>query len=273
MYRTATGSDRNITFTVPAGVKLYGGFRGKERGLGQRPARTYATLTGDLGTKGQPEDNAYTVVTLLSANGRASTLDGFHVTGGNGRTYSDGATPGQAGGGLYIKAATGRAAGHQITNCHFVANAAHNGGAAYVNGGRATFTDCSFRSNNADFNGGAVYLNGNKQAARPIFRNCLFTDNASNSGGGITNYGGKGEASPTLISCDFVDNVSLINGAAIFNITGAGGACAPKLTDCKFNGNASILNADVAGVRVEKGRAKNRLTPKGSQARLAIARR
>ena len=248
-YRTSEVGDRTTSFLVPAGVNVYGGFKGTEAGLRGRDREQRSTLSGRLGRKGDVTDNAYTVVHLHSKALHPSTIDGFRITGGNSRTFTTDVGPRQAGGGLYILAGEGSTTGHYIKNCTFEGNSAHNGGAVYIDGGRAVFSGCRFVNNSADFNGGAVYLNGSDgKEAKPTFQQCTFLDNASNSGGALTNNGAAGEASPRLIDCRFVNNVSRINGAAIYNIQRETGRCEPRLEQCEFVGNASILGDDVAGL-------------------------
>lgn len=246
VYRTSEQADRAASFVVPAGVRLYGGFAGNERHLKQRHPDAQSTLTGELGGRHDRSDNAYSVV-RLRANGRlSSTLDGFHINGGCGQSYTDGFAARNAGGGLYIEPNATAPSSHLINNCTFEDNYAHNGGAVYVGGGNPVFTNCIFVANTADFHGGAVYNNGRGTNAGPTFEQCSFIDNASNSGAGMTNDGRDGQASPLLVSCKFIDNISLINGAAIFNIQDETGVCEPVLEDCTFLGNESILGDDIA---------------------------
>lgn len=250
-YFLAPSAGRTASFTIPAGVSLYGGFAGSEASAKQRTAGNYSVLSGDLGVKGEISDNAYSVVTMLSDAGSVSTLDGFTIRDGSARNFREGLAKSSAGGGLYIMAGT-QLSNHQITNCLFTNNKAHNGGAVLVDSGRPSFIACVFEHNSADFNGGAVYNKGIASIASPIFRDCTFEDNSSNSGAGMTNNGSNGSSSPLILNCSFVNNTSLMNGAAIYNISNDNGETEPVLEGCSFIGNESILGDEVSGQGVSR---------------------
>lgn len=245
-YTTSRTGNREASFVVPAGVQVYGGFLGNEASPTQRPAGVKSVLSGDIGVVGQEGDNAYTVVLLQSAGNLASILDGFVITNGNARNFREGFATGSAGGGLYIQGGAGATAAHQISNCHFSNNSAHNGGAVFVSSGRPSFINCSFVHNTANYNGGAVYNYGVGTETSPIFNQCQFIDNGSNSGAGMTNNGNNGSASPLLLDCNFTNNISIMNGAAIYNITNDFGRCNLVMEGCTFEGNDSILGEDVS---------------------------
>ncbi|MEM9526196.1 MAG: hypothetical protein AAGA31_06275 [Bacteroidota bacterium] len=249
-YLTSSTNDRQQSFRIPAGVHLFGGFAGTEVTRAERNTSGKSLLSGDIGVAQQQTDNAYTVVVMESAGQLGSTLDGFIIADGFSRNFKEGFTQGNAGGGLYIMAAQGSLSNHMINNCRFENNKAHNGGAVFVDTGRPSFFGCIFTNNTADFNGGAVYNYGFSSEANPHFRGCQFQGNASNSGAGMTNNGTNGSASPLLIDCQFIDNVSVMNGAAIFNITNDNGTCELVMEGCGFVGNDSIIGDDVSGIGV-----------------------
>lgn len=67
-YFPTDGIDRAISFNLPTGVGLYGGFEG--RSLNQRNAETNATvLSADIGVVGVRTDNSYHVVTIYRGDG------------------------------------------------------------------------------------------------------------------------------------------------------------------------------------------------------------
>lgn len=245
LYVVNNTAGRQSTFLVPAGVKLYGGFAGTELTLAHRMTGFHSVLSGDIGQPEVTADNVYTVVTLASDNEQPSVFDGFLVTGGTSRNFKEGLTIGSAGGGLFIEAGE-TLASHMIANCIFTDNKAHNGGAVLVDSGSPSFINCVFKGNTADFNGGAVYNQGTASVANPIFRNCLFEDNSSNSGAGMTNNGTNGSANPLIVSCQFVNNTSLMNGAAIYNISDDSGETQPVIENSVFIGNDSVLGEDVS---------------------------
>lgn len=242
---------RSATFAIPAGVKLLGGFTGTEEDMEERNHGIRSVLSGELGDPTKTSDNAYTVVTLLASEEDYTTFDGFSIEGGSGRNFKEGLTHGSSGGGMYIMASA-TMTDHLIVNCVFENNTAHNGGAVLVDTGRPSFIGCSFINNKADFNGGAVYNKGIASEASPIFRDCTFLNNSSNSGAGMTNNGSNGSSNPLILNSDFVDNVSLMNGAAIYNITDDNGKAEPIIENCIFEGNDSILGDDVSGMGVSR---------------------
>lgn len=246
MYFQDMAQGRFASFTMAAGVKLYGGFSGTESGPEERRPNNFSTLSGELGGTGQDAENVYTVVTMKSSGNQSSILDGFIIEGGNSRNFKEGLTIGNSGGGLYIEAGNVLSS-HRINNCIFTGNRAHNGGAVLVDSGRPSFVNCVFRDNAADFYGGAVYNKGIASVASPIFQDCIFENNSSNSGGGMTNNGTNGSASPLLLSCQFINNTSLMNGAAIYNVNNDSGITEPVLENCSFVGNDSIIGDDVSG--------------------------
>ena len=247
------GQDRNQAFTVAAGVKLFGGFAGTETTLQQRKSATPSILSGNIGSRTSAEDNSYTVVRLRSQDHHYSTLDGFVIRDGMGRTYSSGFSASNAGGALFIEPSRGGNAAHRITNCVFVANSAHNGGAVYISNGRPVFTDCKFLDNEADANGGAVFNQGGGAVVSSTFQNCEFRGNSSNSGGCLTNNGANGEATVLAINCVFVENSAEINGAVIYSITRGTGDAEAILEGCSFVNNFNALNTpDVTSDNVAK---------------------
>ena len=243
---------RKGSFVIPAGVEVYGGFKGEETNIYQRQADNYSTLSGEVGKPESTSDNVYTVVTLQSEGDKVTVIDGLIITQGNSRNFREGLTDGSAGGGMYIAANEEELSSHMISNCIFEANMAHNGGAVLVDTGSPSFVNCVFKGNKADFNGGAVYNQGTASMASPIFRDCIFEENSSNSGAGMTNNGTNGEASPLLLGCEFINNTSLMNGAAIYNISDDEGETQTVIEDCYFVGNDSILGEDVSDNGVSK---------------------
>ncbi|MFT4685128.1 MAG: hypothetical protein ACI92C_000920 [Neolewinella sp.] len=243
---------RKSSFILPAGVEVYGGFKGTETSLAERQLSTYSVLSGEIGQPESTADNVYTVVTMKSDGQNITVFDGLHVTAGNSRNFKEGLTTGNAGGGLYIMASGKALSSHMISNCIFEDNTAHNGGGVLVDSGRPSFVNCVFKNNKADFNGGAVYNKGIASLASPIFRDCTFEENSSNSGAGMTNNGFNGEASPLILDCDFINNISLMNGAAIYNIFDDNGKAQTVIEGCSFVGNDSILGDDVSDSGVSK---------------------
>ena len=244
-YYPTNQKDRTITFTIPAGVKVFGGFSGQETSIQQRNYKANKTvLSGNIGSKSAFADNSYTVVYISKAD-ESTTLDGFIIADGT----ADGTGPTgdmeRCGAGIYIDG-SGKS-GHSsptIENCIFQNNYARDGAAAYVNGkgGRCnpTFNNCEFNSNKVDLDGGAVFNDGRHGGeASPSFQNCVFNGNQGNYGGAICNYGGKGVSSPKLQNCVFRNNEAYLRGGAIFNMDVEGKA-QPIVNACQFVDNQAV---------------------------------
>ena len=252
-------SDRTATFTIPAGVLVYGGFAGTENDdfdPATNDTRTrnaegvltnVTTLSGDLlgddGTRpvrpprgedqtaynvaratydATRDDNSNTVVTLAGAN---VTLDGLTITAGQGGTDMNDHEQRMAlgGAGLYAGAGTADAT---LTGCTFTNNEANNaGGAWFVEA--ATLTACTFTGNEALIGGGGGAFF--REAA--TLTGCTFTGNEAEGGGGAS-FGGTA----TLTGCTFTGN------EASGESDGGGGAWfngVATLTACTFTGNTA----------------------------------
>ncbi|MBC7234987.1 MAG: right-handed parallel beta-helix repeat-containing protein [Chloroflexi bacterium] len=256
LYRP--GSDREASFYLHAGVKLYGGFRGDERDRDERNWSAYPTiLSGDLNgddngnlSADEPtrRDNAYHVVTA-DVRSRGAVLDGFVIQGGNARgeiRSSD-----KYGGGLHSSQENAL----RVAHCTFTHNAARFGGAVYNFGGAPVFINCRFLSNLADANGGGM----RNHAGTPLLIDCLFEDNhaLSDGGGGLCNY----MSDARLVGCilrrnsatrggairNYVSDMRAVNTAFLGNRAEGGGGVyshggsAPTLTNCVFVGNVALF--------------------------------
>lgn len=257
-YLTTGGTDRSASICLAAGVAFYGGFSGDETAPEQRPLGVRSVLSGDIGTKGFDADNAYTVLTLLNNAAAETLVDGFLITGGNARNFTQGFSRGNAGGGLFIAAAGAQLPAHQITNCTIHGNEGHNGAGVYVAGGNSTFSNVQFIDNIADFKGGAIYNQGAGSEANVRFTDCTFARNGANYGGAIANNGENGITNPLCVNCTFSFNVARSNGAVAYNITNNRGECTLITERCFFNANASQLGDDVATIGDRKSIAQLR---------------
>jgi hypothetical protein len=120
-------------------------------------------LSGDLGVIGNPDDNAYHVVTDRSGG----TLWGCVIANGNANGEGDLGT----GGGYYGGGSV------TLSNCQFFDNSAIAGGGLYAYFG-ASLSNCVFVGNVAVTDGGAVYPGG-------TFTGCTFAANVAARGGAI----------------------------------------------------------------------------------------
>lgn len=248
-YHPSEEADRTVSFTIPEGVTVLGGFAGTEETLEERDHLQAPTiLSGNIGEEDLEEDNSYTIVYF--SNVSASTvLDGFIITGGFADGMTEGADITTCGGGIFNNGEYGLSS-PTIKNCILLNNFSREGGALYnyANEGETSpiISDCVFVDNRSDFNGGAIFNDGNFGICNPNFTNCRFSGNESMYGAGILNRGLYGTCQPMLTNCTFTGNFSVVRGGAIYNQREGRGVCEAQIEGCVFEDNgATIGDGDV----------------------------
>lgn len=213
---------REITFKIPSGVKLFGGFSGTENSLSQRKWFAHPTkLSGEIGTE-EVTDNSFTVVYLKNAT-PGTVLDGFVITGGQSDAWEPVGSRNRSGGGIFNDG-SGRG-GHStvnIKNCVFLENYAEEGGAVFNHGhmGEAVmeFDNCTFVGNKAGKGGGGIFSNNDLGLGKIELKKCKFVKNEAAFGGAvfITQSGGAGKNQ--IVSTNFVANKATA-GSAFFSLS------------------------------------------------------
>lgn len=238
-YTTTETSDRKISFQIPNGVKVYGGFAGVESSIEARQIETNTTiLSGEIGQPGLG-DNSYSVV-IMDKVDNTTILDGFTVTAGNANSEAQDLSRNRCGGGIYIKGENG-AANPIINNCSITGNMGRDGAGVYNNGRNGecspTFTNCTFKNNEAGLDGGAMYNDGRMNGkSNPILTNCTFERNMGTYGGAICNATESGTCNLTIENCTFKENAAYLRGGAVFSMNGDQ-KCYMEMTDCNFVNN------------------------------------
>ena len=102
-------------------------------------------------------------------------------------------------------------------------------GAVEIDGGSATFEECSFHGNNSATNAGAINIINCTDAT---IRDCHFWENSGNEGGAVNISNGN---SINFTSCDFTYNTSSVYGGAV-NISGGSDI---TFSTCEFTYNHS----------------------------------
>lgn len=263
-------------FTVKSGVKLYGGFRGTERTIDERPTLgkapyfTYrSVLSGDIkgddvvdGTNmlypanSTRSDNATHVLSLdltpKPSNGNNNTyptvVNGFTVIGGN----ADGT--GEYGGGIYVFGANANGGGaYHIEKCFLLNNYAKGGGGAiYVSSQveatstASTIVDCVVYNNIAGERSGSVNLGGgiNIVGAGTIFNSSIFNC----EGGGVL-LSEKAKAVNVTVARNTVMGIGAADGVTsqvVFNSVIWGNSTVKQPTASIFR-NCASDNATIAG--------------------------
>jgi hypothetical protein len=242
-YTPTQSKDRSISFIIPSGVSLYGGFEGTEDQVDQRDLSVYQTiLSGNIGDEAVYTDNSYSVI--LTVNAESSTiLDGFIIANG----YADGTglpgTPQRAGAGWYNQGIDGGSSNPTIVNCIFQNNFALEGGGLYNNAtdGRCNpyIRNSAFINNRADLDGGAIFNNGLRGECSPLILDSYFAENEATYGAGILNQGAQGVVKPLISNCSFSNNSSFIKGSSIYSFNQDMSECAPIVQGCSFEENKS----------------------------------
>ena len=240
-YKPTTTNDREASFQLSAGVKIYGGF--PATGDGERNWLTnVTTLSGEIGVIGTVSDNSYHVVTAIDLD-VVTVLDGITISGG----YAYGSPLGSNGGGILNKnsnlnlnhvvlESNGANKGGGMANIDSTAtlsdvtirvNVGHEGGGMYNSGSDPALNTVSFNNNVGMDSGGGMC---NSQS-HPRMTNVTFNKNLSNGdGGGIHNQ----ESNPSLVNVTFSENTASERGAGMFNAQSS-----PILTDVTFSKNSS----------------------------------
>jgi hypothetical protein len=187
-YKPTTTTDTSISFNLPSGVAVYGGYAGSAstdpdtRNISLYPA----ILSGDIGQAGLPGDNSQVVITITNS----STLDGVTITGSQGAAA------------MQILAGS-----PTISDCTFRSNrGTYFGGAIHASSSSPTILDCAFFANSS-VNGSGIYNDHGTVSAI----NDLFIGNTGvgtyYAAAGIYTNGGKS----VITNCTFTGNI----GAAV----------------------------------------------------------
>lgn len=245
-------NNRDKTFTLKNGIKIYGGFSGTETQLAQRNWKTNITiLSGDLGIVNTLSDNSYHVVITINLSS-STVLDGFTITKGyatapwqSSVTVSGRVIDRYKGAGVYnSNAAT------VFANCIIKNNSADctdgnddSWGAGIVNDNcSSSFTNCIFDSNSFLIGGSSFGVFGAGMlisSGACTITNCAFVNNSGGSGFFDASRGGAlylTAGLTAITNCIFYNNTSQ-NGAAIG--CGGGGTNSSTITNCTFVNNTS----------------------------------
>ena len=201
--------------TLKDGVSLYGGFRGTEQTLSERPS--FPRSSPDPYETVLDGQQGGSVVTTPTSASRTYRLDGFTVR--NGRS--------DFGGGLNCGGLA--AVRLVVANCTISGNTANGwGGGVYcAEKSSPTLTNCTISGNTANYNGGGVYC----ESSFPTLTDCTISGNTADNGGGVCCVY---SSSPTLTNCTISGNTA--------NCHGGGVSCyysSPTLTNCTISGNTA----------------------------------
>jgi len=251
VYTPSSTNDRAASFVIPSGVKVLGGFAGRETALSQRDFSTQrSVLSGNIGLPNSDTDNSYSVITTRNVN-EHTLVDGFEIVGGNANNPVHEVSAGNCGGGWFNDASNGISA-PTISNCVFKFNKAFYGGAIYNYAGNGNCSgtrvlNCDFIQNDARVDGGGIYNQGASGRCNVLIQSCNFEGNQAYYGAGILNRADFGEANPTIENCAFSGNGSMVRGSAIYNHRSQSGSCNPVLKGCRFDDTNFEMVGDAIG--------------------------
>ena len=259
-YIPTSTADRDISFVIPSGVEIFGGFAGTETELSQRNIEANITiLSGNIGSNAAG-DNSHHVVDI--SNTSASTiLDGFTIADGRADASNGFRINREDGAGIF-----GDDANARLSNLIVLNNSAlDDGGGLFLDGSSApTINNVSFLDNSASDNGGAIYVSGSTNSLNVT--NSLFIDNQSTGGGAIhtNSIGTLNVVNNTFsdnqggIADALFDDTFLTNGSrTIANNIFADSATIPNtqlfLEDTRTNGTITISNNLIQGAATLPG--------------------
>ncbi len=215
--------------TLQSGVSMYGGFRGTESSLSERP--TFPRTQPDPYETVLDGNQEGSVVTSPDSADQAFRLDGFTIRNGKA----------EVGGGLSLNTSASLLT---VTNCTISNNSAtYDGGGVYCIDSSPTLTGCTISANSAEHFGGGVFCVGSSSLT---MTSCIVSANNSTgySGGGVfcSNY-----SSLTMTNCTIDHNISADAGGVWTDSTDAGvqnsilvlntggGICAPVSSTFRHN--------------------------------------
>ena len=220
--------DRHRSFHLKNGIRIYGGFTGRESDREQRDWKSNeTTLSGDLNGNDNDfdniDENSYHVL-IGDGTDNTAVLDGFTITAGN---ASFDTWPDDGGGGM-----SNHDGSPTITHCIFIRNNAFADGGGMRNWGdsKPIISNCTFRNNKVAQEGGGV-MNG--PGSSTIITNCRFIQNsAGEDGGGMYNN----ESNPQVTNCVFYLNSADLTGGGMYNVNSS----ISRVVNCSFYKNMAI---------------------------------
>jgi predicted outer membrane repeat protein len=231
-----TRGDRNASFNLKDGVKVYGGFAGTETTSYLRNSRTnLTTLSGNIGARDESEDNSVIIIAIDSRRGEdepsvsmeSTLLDGFTISGAFSNKYTTNWSEykakyqqdykmryyaGSDYGPVYIVESS-----PTISNCKLDGNWSDNyGGGIVIINSSPNITNCTFSNNGAQERGGAIYT---RHSSGTIISGCTFEKNNAKRGGAIFEDNSASQISGCAFKDNFI-NQAYGDGAAIYYSVG-----------------------------------------------------
>ena len=208
-YKTCTDNDREKSFELGQGIKVFGGFQGTENDTIQRDIANHPTIfSGNIGQENDSTDNAKIILkTITGSWTNFSAIDGIDFTQAYNMLNND---PGV---GIFNTEML------RLRNCNFAHNYSNGYGAGIQSSGNLYMENCRFYKNRAYSGGGICVKWIDPLLPQPQLKieSSNFSDNTSEiSGGGISN-----EGLATISNSTVTKNATLYYGGGIFNSSNA----------------------------------------------------
>ena len=196
---SSPGDPRSASFYLANNVALLGGFAGTEVEVSERDWISYETiLSGDIGTPGDPSDNARNVVHCNIAT--HACLDGVTITDGYAENISRPPTDEMRGGGVLNLGTL------HLLNSVLSRNLAVLAGGGICNRGTMSVTNSILVANvvwKPSESGGGIYNAGTIRLT-----NSTIAGNVGGEGGGVFNADGLIELTNSIVSLNYGDDIS-----------------------------------------------------------------
>lgn len=253
---TGTTTDRDVSFVLKSGVKVYGGFSGTESQLDQRnPAANITVLSGDIGASGNHSDNAHHVVLSIKTDAQ-TLLDGFTIIHGTADGVGSVSVNGinvirYSGGGIYANQSNTVFRNVRVLNNKSLGGDDYygNGGGIFASNSELTIEDSEVSENAAERvpdkaggTSGAIYIAGsaNIRAKLNLTRVKIEKNTAMNLGGAIYI---SGFTDSELTDVDFVENKTTNGSGGAIRIDGSSET---NFNNFKMDGGSFVKNSATA---------------------------
>ena len=239
-------SATSVSFEIPSGIKVYGGFAGTELSINQKNYSLIHTtnttilsgdlLNNDLPNFGNRSDNSALVVKFSNAN-NTTLLDGFVVSGG----YA-----GPIGSFLTSAGILVNSSSPTINNCRIKDNLADYGAGISILGNGNLVLSNSIISGNKGYSGSAMQNGGNNVTQYPVIKNCIFSGNDHTVRSVIENLAVSASTimNPTFINCSMDRNL----GADIYNDAFNVGTVHLRIVNCLIAGGITDSNGSSSDI-------------------------
>jgi hypothetical protein len=282
----AHASDSTVSFSIPSGVKLYGGFQGTEASISDRTKSdldgngtvdpfeyTYASvLSGEIQSDGAAENNTQHIVTIPSGAVSSTLINGFKIEGGYAHLPISGPS------GTFVYASGIFAQGGSVEECTIVdcqtvtAESTYGGGVFAYNTkiSKSEVNSCNTISTGSGFQivslGGGIYAGNSSVVESCYISSCSNSQSSGKKalGGGL--YSSNSTViNSTVINCSVVgsDNASGYGGGVYASSSSIINSVVTNCEATDYGAGINILNTFIANSVIAKNKCINTLASGG----------